>query len=369
MKSRYNFIKHLIRTTRVKYDYYMRLSGYRSFPSIIYVNINNVCNLKCKMCDVGQRVETSSFYKNLKTEDQLSIEEWKQFIDNVASFKPIIHINGTEPLLYKHLFEFIKYVRDKNMYCKITTNGVLLPKFAKQLIEADIQLINVSIDGPPKIHDLIRGVPGTFDKAYTGIKQIGTFKKEYNISNPDIIIVFTISNYNYEHLVDTIAAFDGLDITRIHFGALSFKTKKMVERHNRLCKIYPATVESLADVNPAEIDTKKLMTEIKKVKSMYNSDMVRFNPDLNLQELEIYYKKPEQFLDSMSSRCLIPWYSSQINSNGDIIPTDRCLHTVLGNIREKSFKEIWNDEPYREFRKSLKKVKRYPICARCGGIF
>ena len=127
------------------------------------------------------------------------------------------------------------------MYCKITTNGVLLPKFAKQLIEADIQLINVSIDGPPKIHDLIRGVPGTFDKAYTGIKQIGTFKKEYNISNPDIIIVFTISNYNYEHLVDTITVFDGLDIDGFHFGALSFKTKKMVERHNRLYKKYPPT--------------------------------------------------------------------------------------------------------------------------------
>lgn len=372
MKLDYNFLRYLTYLTsliNIKYNYYLRSSGCSSYPSIIYVNINNVCNLKCKMCDVGQKVETSSFYQNLKSENQLDIEEWKQFIDDIASFKPIVHINGTEPLLYKHLIEFIKYVRSKNLHCKLTTNGVLLSKYAKQLIDADIQLINVSIDGPPAIHDLIRGVPGTFDKAYSGIKQIIYFKKQLNKNNPEIVINFTISSYNYECLVDTIAAFDGMDISRFDFGALSFKTKKMAEMHNKLYKKYPATEESLKDVNPADIETKKLLIQIKKIKNMYTPNRVGFSPDLNLKNLEIYYKKPEQFVDSMRSKCLIPWVSSQINSNGDVIPTDRCLHIVLGNIREKSFRQIWNDKPYREFRKSLKNVKRYPICARCGGIF
>lgn len=364
-----NYAKNLLNLACIESNYYLRPSGGSSFPKTIYLNINNVCNLRCKMCDVGQKVETSSFYKNLKSSGQLTITEWKKFIDDIESFQPVIHINGTEPLLYADLFEFIKYVRGKNLHCKITTNGVLLVRYAKQLIDADIQLINVSIDGPRKIHDIIRGVPGTFDNAYSGIKKVINIKKQINRNLPDIVVNFTVSNYNYEHLVDAITAFDGLDIKRFEFGALSFKTKKMVEEHNMVYGNYPATMESLAGVSPKSIDTKKLMDQIKKIKNMYSPERVGFSPDLDLDELKIYYKNPEQFLDALKGRCTIPWFTSQINSNGDVIITDRCLHTVLGNIKEKSFRTIWNDESYREFRKSLRKAKRYPVCARCGGLF
>lgn len=363
------YVKTLLNLARMESNYYLMPSGRSSYPKTIYLNINNVCNLRCKMCDVGQNVKASSFYKNLKSSGQLTITEWKKFIDDIASFQPIIHINGTEPLLYADLFEFIKYVRDKNLHCKITTNGVLLVEYAKQLIDADIQLINVSIDGPQKIHDMIRGVPGTFDKAYLGIKKVIKIKKQLNRNIPDIVVNFTVSNYNYNHLADAITPFDDLDITRFEFGALSFKTKKMVEKHNGAYGKYPATMESLAGVTPKSIDTKKLDGQIKKIKSMYSPERVGFSPDLNCDELKTYYKHPEQFIDSLKRRCILPWFTSQINSNGDVLVTDRCLHTVLGNVKEKSFREIWNDSPYREFRKNLRKTKRYPVCARCGGLF
>jgi radical SAM protein with 4Fe4S-binding SPASM domain len=55
--------------------------------------------------------------------------------------------------------------------------------------------------------------------------------------------------------------------------------------------------------------------------------------------------------------------------DGKIVPCcfDKDAKYVMGDINEQSFLEIWNDEPYREFRnKLLRSRKEIDICSNCS---
>ncbi len=48
--------------------------------------------------------------------------------------------------------------------------------------------------------------------------------------------------------------------------------------------------------------------------------------------------------------CYIGWIDMRIRVNGDVVPCDTCPW-VLGNVHNRELREIWNDAPYREFRR------------------
>jgi MoaA/NifB/PqqE/SkfB family radical SAM enzyme len=87
---------------------------------------------------------------------------------------------------------------------------------------------------------------------------------------------------------------------------------------------------------------------------------VEFNPPLEESELDARYNDKMYFY---TNKCFLPWYETRVNPFGDIYSCQ--IDTRLGNIREKSFREIWNDEPYREFRSLIKEHALLPKCSRC----
>jgi MoaA/NifB/PqqE/SkfB family radical SAM enzyme len=349
--------------------YWFDFRGKSAPPGTIYININNVCNLRCKMCDVGQRVESSSFYQSLRGPGEIDFKYWKKFIDEVQGFRPTLHINGTEPLLYPKLFDFITYTKKNNLRCLVTTNGKLLPYCAEKIVESGLDRIFVSIDAPPEIHNEIRGVPHTFEDAVDGIRKILELRKAQNVNNPEVYISTTVSDYSYEHLYELVDILSKVPVDHIVIGALSWKTKKAAAEQNKNYPQYKATAESITAVSPKSIKIGELMNQINKIKENFPSDFVSFSPDLTQEDWKTFYHKPEIFLKSLKRQCRIPWFSSQILSNGDVICTDRCFRVIFGNITKNSFLEIWNNKEYRAFRHTLRKIKHFPVCARCGGLF
>lgn len=129
-------------------------------PYHIWIEVTNACNLKCKMC--GQR----GMYGYLNSPElemrrnNLPVEVWKGFIDNVKSFRPTILLRGGEPLLYPGIVELMRHISGENLFLVMDTNGTQLRKYAREVAKY-VDHINVSIDGPREVHDFVRGVPGT----------------------------------------------------------------------------------------------------------------------------------------------------------------------------------------------------------------
>jgi len=319
------------------------------------------------MCDVGQRQIGSQFYKNLNTGTELSLERLKGLIDEVKSFLPLIAVISTEPLLYKDLIEFSKYVVSAGLELQITTNGFLLEKSALDLVKLGLQRLYISIDGPPAIHNSIRGVDRSYEKAYTGIQAVNEIKRKMNKIYPKIYINYSISDSNYHCLEEFMKTIEDLEIDSVTFSHLNYITKSMAKEHNQqfghICK---ATPSSISKIDPKKVDPAILAKQIEIVKTKYLNKSF-FSPNLNQQEIRIFYHQPEIFVTR--NRCFVPWQVAQIIANGDLIPMTRCFNIILGNIYEQSFKEIWNGEKYRNLRKTLRKYKAFPACSRCCGIF
>lgn len=74
------------------------------------------------------------------------------------------------------------------------------------------------------------------------------------------------------------------------------------------------------------------------------------------------------FEHKMPKFCFAPWEMAFINSRGDVLAccTLASLYeNVLGNVREKSFKEIWFGKRMDQFRERIRKNILYEECKKC----
>lgn len=153
-----NIIPYLKNQTKI-ISYYCGDGSWAMNPILIKLYVNATCNSKCIMCDVGLRNRESVFYQQVERDESalLSIDDCNRLIKEVKSFKPRIHIHGLEPLLHNNILDLISIIKQNKLFVHLITNGILLAPKARDLIDLGVDLICVSIDGPPHIHDQIRG--------------------------------------------------------------------------------------------------------------------------------------------------------------------------------------------------------------------
>ena len=107
------------------------------------ISVTDRCNLRCIYC-----VSNSSF-KMLDHKDILQYEEIIKFVKIISKMGIYkIRITGGEPLLRKGLIEFICLLKEIKEIKEIslTTNGVLLVENVKDIKDAGINRLNISID-------------------------------------------------------------------------------------------------------------------------------------------------------------------------------------------------------------------------------
>ena len=128
------------------------------------------------MCDVGIEYTASNFYQNLMGTSPLNmpIDLIKKIFDQTAKYFPKTKIGYafTEPLIYPQLIESLYYAKSKKLFTSITTNALNLKQKAKDLCAAGLNDIYISLDGPEKIHNEIRGNNKSFQKAIEGIEEL-----------------------------------------------------------------------------------------------------------------------------------------------------------------------------------------------------
>lgn len=109
----------------------------------VYLEITNVCNLKCDFCPETKRKA-----------EFMTEATFAQILDQIKPFTDYIylHVKG-EPLLHPNLESFLDISYEKGFKVNITTNGTLINKAANTLLEKPaVRQINFSLhsfDGNP----------------------------------------------------------------------------------------------------------------------------------------------------------------------------------------------------------------------------
>ena len=108
------------------------------------ISVTDRCNLRCFYCMPEENVEY------LPRQEVLTFEELTRFVrcavDRLGVNK--VRITGGEPLVRKDVAELVRQLHGisglKDL--ALTTNGILLDKFAKPLYDAGLRRLNISID-------------------------------------------------------------------------------------------------------------------------------------------------------------------------------------------------------------------------------
>ncbi len=107
------------------------------------LSVTDLCNLRCKYCMPEEGVCKK------KHIDMMSEEEMVDVVKAAASLGvKKVRITGGEPLVKKNILSICERVAniDGIKELCITTNGILLPKMAKDLKNAGVNRVNISID-------------------------------------------------------------------------------------------------------------------------------------------------------------------------------------------------------------------------------
>ena len=315
-------------------------------PVVVW-NMTRRCNLKCIHC--------YSNSADINYPDELTTEEGKKLIADLAQFgSPVILFSGGEPLLRQDLFELAQYATDKGMRAVISTNGTLITKdIAAKLRKIGLSYVGVSLDGLEKTHDSFRGKNGAFAAAIDGMRNC----REAGIK---VGIRFTVNKHN---LADVPAM----------FGLLR---EENIERMCFYHLVYTGRGSKLRDEDLTHGETRKLLDLIAgETRKMFDCGLspeiltVDNHADGPYLYLKMRQENPERAKEVLELLEMNEGNSSGhgigcVSWDGEVYPDQFWRNQPLGNVRQKSFGEIWLDEK-NELLMKLKDKKKH-VQGRCA---
>jgi MoaA/NifB/PqqE/SkfB family radical SAM enzyme len=123
----------------------------------------------------------------------------------------VVSFSGGEPLLYHGLEEVLVHAKACGMRTTVTTNGTLLSMDRLGKLATCLDVLAISLDGPPIIHNEIRQSPHAFDHLLSGLENVRQIGLKFGF-------IHTLTRQSWEHLLWTaeFAAQQGASLLQLH---------------------------------------------------------------------------------------------------------------------------------------------------------
>ena len=291
------------------------------YPISVSFEPTTSCNLRCPECPSGLRAFT-------RPTGMLQKDFFKETIDDIHQhlLYLIFYFQG-EPYLNPEFLDMVKYASSKNIYTATSTNAhYITDDVAKKTVESGLDRLIISIDGTTQdVYQQYR-VGGNLNKVIEGTKKIVQWRKALNSKTPFIFFQFLVVKPNEHQLeeIKQLAKEIGVDEVR-------FKT---------------------AQVYDYETDPNQLIPNNEKYSRYKKGKDGKYKPK-----------------NKLVNRCWKLWHANVITWDGLVVPCcfDKDAMHQLGNIKNESFKNIWNNSNYKQFRTELMKSrKNIDICSNCS---
>jgi len=320
------------------------------------------------MC--GQWSENGYIKNNPESlKSNLKLSDWKKLVDEIAQYDiRFILIRGGEPFLYRGIMELIEYINRKGIFTSIDTNGMMLDRYATDLVSIGNLHITISVDGPEKIHDAVRHNMGSFKKIKENIALINELEKE---SKAEISksICFTISQYSYEGLGLMPEVARSMGISSINIVPYYYFSKEIGNKYKaELKSIFKIQAFSWKGFhhNNSGIDFSIFIEEYRKylstLKEIENFPFMPFTE----KDYELWFK--DSFTPVGSLKCNNIENLMDIQPNGDANFCVDFPDYCIGNIKNSSIKQIWESPKAIKFR-NFRRNEPLSVCYRCGAKY
>ncbi|ESP89845.1 TIGR04347 family pseudo-SAM/SPASM protein [Candidatus Halobonum tyrrellensis] len=296
-------------------------------PVVVW-NLTKQCNLYCSHCYAAADTGTAP--------GELGTAEGKRLLDDLADYGvPVVLFSGGEPLVRDDLVELVGYADDLGIRPVLSTNGTLItPETAAELRDAGLRYAGVSVDGLPERNDEFRGADGAFDAAVRGIGACLDAGLKTGLR-------YTITERNADDLPGVVELLHDEGVDRFCFYHLDYggrgadiadadlspgAKRDAVRRVCDLTREYHdrgAEIETLLVGNYAD--------------AAYLVEYARRHLGEAVAE-RVYDYLRRNGGDPAGERV------ADVDYQGNVHPTQFWQGYSLGNVRDRSFGDIWDDE-------------------------
>ncbi|WP_373550455.1 radical SAM/SPASM domain-containing protein [Haliscomenobacter sp.] len=288
-------------------------------PFSISIEPTTACNLRCPECPSGLRAFS-------RPTGNLRSDFFRKTIDDLhrdLSFL-IFYFQG-EPYINPDFLDMVQYASQRGIYTITSTNGHFLnEENARKTIESGLDRLIISVDGSTQeVYEQYRK-SGKLEVVLQGARNVVKWKKELKSKTPHLIFQFLVVRPN-EHQIPEIY--------------------KLAEEIG--------------------IDEVKLKTA-----QIY--DYAQGNSLIPIQDQYSRYRRQAdgsyRIKNQLLNHCWKLWHACVITWDGVVVPCcfDKDAKYRMGNLQEQSLREVWQQEPYREFRQQLLKGRdKIDICTNC----
>jgi MoaA/NifB/PqqE/SkfB family radical SAM enzyme len=337
----------------------------------IYIEPTNRCNLNCVTC-----------IRNCWEEPlgEMSSATFTRIVENLRAFSPPpdVFFGGLgEPLAHPEIVEMVSRIKALGSSVELITNGTLLSKsMSKQLIDAGLDMLWVSLDGatPESYKDVRLGaaLPDVLANLaeFRHARWIRHYPPSFDLLlQPQLGIVFVAMKRNITDLPAVLSLANRL-------GSLHFM----------VTNVLPYTPEMQEEILYSRALTDSVYTPAPLLRSL---DFPRI--DINPMTREAVYQALRgdhslsiagASLGERNNRCpFVEKGSLAVRWDGDVSPCLALLHDhkaylhryerslkrhAVGNVQQQSIEDIWNQPEYVSFRRRIQEFDFSP-CILCGG--
>lgn len=314
---------------------------YNRRPETVTVVINNGCQLDCDHCYLQVEELNGRI---------LSTSEWERALEVILESQPRrLCFSGKEVLLGdqgSHLLHYACSLRDEkspDTDVGVITNGLNLLKYGDEILDANPDYLDISMDGIEEDHDAVRG-EGAFVRALPAVDwATEQFKERF-------FITLTVQRQNHRRFREAVEFFAGRGVENINVGfyhETPYSSQELGLSQSDIDHFYrrlqrqeigaPGTnIFFDLDLNQRPALTSFLQSEL------FEPQLVRRSP-----EGEVYVRhatgEEAQLIFRLAPFPTGGWRSCRITPEGDYLLAEDTLNTrnygrrALGNLREQEY--------------------------------
>ena len=331
----------------------------RSFPTFHYFfEVTRRCNLRCKMCQYIDWLQTTP--TKVQADDELTTEEWLNIIDQTNRLG-LITFTGGEIFVRKDFMEIFEHACKKRRVHFISNATMLTEERCRRCIElapkrlggTGFNFAGVSIDGTRDIHDVIRAQKGSYDRSMNGVKMLTQFRDEAGKKCPIVHINTVIQEENLDclpELPELIAAAGA--------NVLNLLTEMRSHDLPNLGHVDPSNF-GRDDIKSPAILRDRLDTALQK--TLENAKRAGVEVRLPRMPYDLVLDHYDGGYELKDFECRAVWTNLYVGAKGGVYP---CFIKKVGNVRENSLKQLWNNTEMRDFR-NRRRDGGFAVCRGC----
>lgn len=338
--------------------YHLSRRGY-AFPTWhYYLEMTRRCNLRCVMCQYINWLKSTP--TDAQMEGELAADEWFKVIEAMPRFA-LATFTGGEPFVRPDFLDILEHASARCRTHVITNATLLTEERARRCVECaprrmgqvGLNFMGVSLDGPPDIHNGIRGLSDAFERSAEGVRLVHEIRRTQGKRCPMVHVTSVIQAANVDalHEMPRIVKELGADIFNL---TLEIRNQDLPD----LGVADPATYGG-NDVPYPRIDPQRLAGALARTRVAAQRHNVELRmPDMPDTQIVKYYNGHMALADF---RCGSLWTNIVVASKGDVYA---CWLKRLGNVRETPMARLWNGPEMRAFRCKTRQ-RLYAPCAGC----